>query len=36
MNELMENIHEAIEGCLSVDLKEIEKNDKSKILEIPI
>jgi predicted RNase H-like HicB family nuclease len=34
--ELMKNLHEAIEGCLSVDVAEPRKDGKESILEIAI
>jgi len=34
--ELLENLYEAIEGCLSVDLESIETSDKSRVIEIAI
>ncbi len=36
MEELLRNLHEAIEGCLSVDVAEPEPDDKSRILEIAV
>ena len=36
MDELLENIHEAIEGCLSVEIKKPQKTKKCKIMEIAI
>ena len=36
MEELLENIHEAVEGCLSVDLKDIQMSEKDRILEIAV
>jgi predicted RNase H-like HicB family nuclease len=35
MEELLRNLHEAIEGCLS-DVAEPEPDDKSRILEIAV
>jgi predicted RNase H-like HicB family nuclease len=35
-DELLSNLYEAIEGCLSVDLSQIEIYDKSQFLEIAI
>ena len=35
-DELLKNLHEAIEGCLSVDIKNIEISKKDKVLEIAI
>lgn len=34
--ELLANLHEAVEACLSVDLEEIEISDKDKILELAV
>ncbi|KYC35812.1 hypothetical protein WA1_05815 [Scytonema hofmannii PCC 7110] len=34
--ELLENLYEAIEGCLSVDLDAVQITDKSKVMEIAI
>jgi predicted RNase H-like HicB family nuclease len=36
MEELLRYMHEAIEGCLSVDVAEPEPDDKSRILEIAV
>jgi predicted RNase H-like HicB family nuclease len=36
MDELLRNVHEAIEGCLSVDVAEPKPGDKGRILEIAI
>lgn len=35
-DELLGNLYEAVEGCLSVDLKEIEITGRDKILEIAV
>ncbi len=35
-DELLENIYEAVEGCLSVDVKDIEITGKDKIMEIAV
>ena len=35
-DELLRNLHEAIEGCLSVDLKDVDISRKDKVLEIAI
>ncbi len=35
-DELLENIYEAVEGCLSVDVQDISITDKDKIMEIAI
>ncbi len=34
--ELLRNLHEAIEGCLSVDLKDVDISGKGRVLEIVI
>ncbi|MDJ0904275.1 MAG: type II toxin-antitoxin system HicB family antitoxin [Xenococcus sp. MO_188.B8] len=34
--ELLTNLYEAIEGCLSVDLETLETTEKSRIMEIAI
>ena len=34
--ELLDNIHEAVEGCLSVDVKHVQLTDKDKVLEIAV
>ncbi len=34
--ELLNNLHDAIEGCLSVDLKHVEISRKDKVLEIAV
>lgn len=34
--ELLQNIYEAVEGCLNVDLKSIESSDKVKVFEIAV
>ena len=36
MEELLANIQEAIEGCLSVDTKEYELSDKDTVVEIAV
>lgn len=36
MDELMLNLHEAIEGCLSVDIAEPTPGGKQRILEIAV
>jgi hypothetical protein len=36
MEELLRNLHEAIEGCLSVDIVEPKPDDKRRILEIAV
>ena len=34
--ELLTNLYEAVEGCLSVDVSQAKKTDKDQILEIAI
>ncbi len=34
--ELLTNIYEAVEGCLAVDVKDIEVMEKSKVMEIAV
>ena len=36
MDELLRNIHEAIEGCLSVDVAEPKKGGGGRVLEIAV
>jgi predicted RNase H-like HicB family nuclease len=36
MEELLRNLHEAIEGCLSVGIAEPQPDDKRRILEIAL
>jgi predicted RNase H-like HicB family nuclease len=36
LEELMKNVHEAVEGCLSVEVGELERADKAKVLEIVV
>ena len=36
MDELLRNLHEAIEGCLSVDIAEPRPGGKQRILEIAV
>jgi predicted RNase H-like HicB family nuclease len=35
-DELLRNIHEAVEGCLAVDLKDVKVTEKDKVLEIAV
>ena len=35
-DELLQNLYEAVEGCLSVDIEEPAKDGKSKIIEIAV
>ncbi len=34
--ELMKNVREAVEGCLSVDVEQPKQTDKDKVLEIVV
>ena len=34
--ELLKNIYDAVEACLSVDIKRISKNKKDRIMEIAV
>ena len=36
LDELMANLHEAIEGCLSVDVAETESHPKDRVFEIAV
>ena len=36
MEELVRNLHEAIEGCLSVDVAESKPDEKARVLEIAV
>lgn len=36
LEELMKNVQEAVEGCLSVDVQEPKRTDKDKVLEIVV
>ena len=35
-DELLTNIYEAVEGCLSVDLQDIAVSEKDKVMEIAV
>ncbi len=35
-DELLKNIYEAVEGCLSIDTRDIELTEKDKIMEIAV
>ncbi len=35
-DELLKNIYEAVEGCLSVDIQDIKVSPKDKIMEIAV
>jgi predicted RNase H-like HicB family nuclease len=36
VEELMKNVQEAVEACLSVEVEEHERTDKDKVLEIVV
>jgi predicted RNase H-like HicB family nuclease len=36
LEELMSNVHEAVEGCLSVEVGEPKRTDKARVLEIVV
>ena len=36
MDELLRNVHEAIEGCLSIDVAEPRPDPKGQVLEIAV
>jgi predicted RNase H-like HicB family nuclease len=36
LEELLTNVHEAIEGCLSVDVAEAKPDDKRRVVEIAL
>ena len=36
VDELLRNIYEAVEGCLSIDMKDITITEKDKVLEIAV
>ena len=36
MEELIQNLYEAIEGCLSVDLEHIQMTSNSRIMELAV
>ncbi len=35
-DELLSNIYEAVEGCLSIDVQDISISDKDKVMEISV
>jgi predicted RNase H-like HicB family nuclease len=35
-DELLRNIHDAVEGCLSVDIQDIVISEKDKVMEIAV
>ncbi len=36
LEELMRNVQEAVEGCLSIDVEEPTRTDKDRVLEIVV
>ena len=36
LDELLSNLYEAVEGCLSVDVRNVELTGKDKVLEIAV
>lgn len=36
LDDLLKNLHEAVEGCLSVDVDSIQKSDKDRVIEISV
>ena len=36
LDELLSNIYEAVEGCLSVDIQDIAISEKDKVMEIAV
>ena len=34
--ELLQNLYEAVEGCLSVDVRSVKKTSKDRVLEIVV
>lgn len=36
IEELLQNLHEAVEGCLSIPLRKIKKTKKDRIMEIAV
>jgi predicted RNase H-like HicB family nuclease len=36
MEELLINLHEAVEACLSIDLEQIELSETDKVLELAV
>lgn len=35
-DELLTNIYEAVEGCLSVDIQEVQISEKDRVMEIAV
>jgi predicted RNase H-like HicB family nuclease len=36
LDELMSNVHEAVEGCLSVEVEEPKRTDRDQVVEIVV
>jgi predicted RNase H-like HicB family nuclease len=36
LDELLENVHEAVEGCLSVDVRDLTLKQSDRVLEIAV
>ena len=36
IEELLENVHEAVEGCLSVDVRDVPISEADRIIEITV
>ena len=36
LEDLLKNVHEAVEGCLSVEVEEPQRTDKERVLEIVV
>ena len=36
LEELMENLHESIEGCLSIDIEQVDTTGNTRIIEIAV
>ena len=34
--ELLKNLYEAVEGCLAVDVRQVETTDKDRVVEIAV
>lgn len=36
LEELLENVHEAVEGCLSIDIRDLTLKQSDRVLEIAV
>jgi predicted RNase H-like HicB family nuclease len=36
LDELLKNVHEAVEGCLSVDVADRDSSDKGRVVELAL